>query len=112
MALVNLGRRFHRPGQAGARERKAVLRSSRVHITRELGVARLKKLEDGPKTNRKPRRPSVYYGNRGDEVLTEEKQGRGDGFSGEIGKRMGKRRLSRPRPWDCVWCALRFWNYF
>src|SRR6202035_4884255 len=51
-------------------ERKAVLRSSRIHITREL-VCSLEKLEDGPKTIVSASAIG-YYGNRGDEVLTEE----------------------------------------
>ena len=50
-------------------ERKASLRSSRVHITREL-VCALEKLEDGPKTILSASAIG-YYGNRGDEVLTE-----------------------------------------
>src|SRR6202022_955709 len=36
-------------GESWSEERKALIRSSRVHITRELGCA-LEKLEDGPKT--------------------------------------------------------------
>jgi len=51
-------------------ERKAVLRSSRVHITREL-ICALEKLENGPKTLVSASAIG-YYGNRGDEVLTEE----------------------------------------
>jgi uncharacterized protein len=45
-------------------ERKAVLRSSRIHITREL-VCSLEKLEDGPKTIVSASAIG-YYGNRGD----------------------------------------------
>ena len=56
-------------GQSWSEERKAVLRSSRVHITREL-VCSLEKLEDGPKTLVSASAIG-YYGNRGDEVLTE-----------------------------------------
>jgi len=51
-------------------ERKAILRSSRVHITREL-ICALEKLENGPKTLVSASAIG-YYGNRGDEVLTEE----------------------------------------
>jgi len=56
-------------GESWSEERKAVLRSSRVHITREL-VCALEKLEDGPKTLISASAIG-YYGNRGDEVLTE-----------------------------------------
>src|SRR5882762_2744825 len=56
-------------GQSWSEERKALLRSSRVHITREL-VCALEKLEDGPKTLISASAIG-YYGNRGDEVLTE-----------------------------------------
>src|SRR6266403_5630381 len=56
-------------GERWSQERKAVLRSSRVHITREL-VCALEKLEDGPKTLISASAIG-YYGNRGDEVLTE-----------------------------------------
>jgi uncharacterized protein (TIGR01777 family) len=58
-------------------ERKAVLRSSRIHITREL-VCSLEKLEDGPKTIVSASAVG-YYGNRGDEILTEESKP-GDDF--------------------------------
>jgi uncharacterized protein (TIGR01777 family) len=58
-------------------ERKAVLRSSRIHITREL-VCSLEKLEDGPKTIVSASAIG-YYGNRGDELLTEESKP-GDDF--------------------------------
>src|SRR5229473_3341639 len=64
-------------GESWTRERKAVLRSSRVHITREL-VCALEKLEDGPKTLVSASAIG-YYGNRGDEVLTEESKA-GDDF--------------------------------
>jgi len=56
-------------GERWSQERKAVLRSSRAHITREL-VCALEKLEDGPKTLISASAIG-YYGNRGDEVLTE-----------------------------------------
>ena len=56
-------------GLRWSEERKAVLRSSRVHITREL-VCALEKLEDGPKALVSASAIG-YYGNRGDEVLTE-----------------------------------------
>src|SRR6266853_4204100 len=56
-------------GASWSKERKALLRSSRVHITREL-VCALEKLEDGPKTLISASAIG-YYGNRGDEVLTE-----------------------------------------
>jgi len=56
-------------GESWSEERKAVLRSSRVHITREL-VCALEKLEDGPKALISASAIG-YYGNRGEEVLTE-----------------------------------------
>jgi hypothetical protein len=52
------------------KERKALIRSSRVHTTREL-VCALEKLNDGPKALVSASAIG-YYGNRGDEVLTEE----------------------------------------
>jgi uncharacterized protein (TIGR01777 family) len=58
-------------------ERKAILRSSRIHTTREL-VCALEKLEDGPKTLISASAIG-YYGNRGDEVLSEESKA-GDDF--------------------------------
>jgi uncharacterized protein (TIGR01777 family) len=64
-------------GESWSKERKAVLRSSRVHITREL-VCALEKLEDGPKTLVSASAIG-YYGNRGDEVLAEESKA-GDDF--------------------------------
>jgi uncharacterized protein len=64
-------------GESWSEERKALLRSSRVHITREL-VCALEKLEDGPKALISASAIG-YYGNRGDEVLTEEGKA-GDGF--------------------------------
>jgi len=64
-------------GKRWSEERKAVLRSSRVDITREL-VRSLKKLKDGPKTLVSASAIG-YYGNRGDEVLTEASKA-GDDF--------------------------------
>jgi uncharacterized protein (TIGR01777 family) len=58
-------------------ERKAILRSSRIHTTREL-VCALEKLEDGPKALISASAIG-YYGNRGDEVLSEESKA-GDDF--------------------------------
>src|SRR5947209_1081130 len=65
------------------KERKAALRSSRVHITREL-VCALEKLEDGPKTLVSSSAIG-YYGNRGDEILTEESKP-GDDFLGKLAR--------------------------
>jgi uncharacterized protein (TIGR01777 family) len=75
-ALVNLA------GASVASEtwnekRKAILRSSRIQITREL-VCAMEKLEDGPKTLVSASAIG-YYGNCGDEVLTEESKA-GDDF--------------------------------
>jgi uncharacterized protein (TIGR01777 family) len=64
-------------GESWSAERKAILRSSRIHITREL-VCALEKLEDGPKTLVSASAIG-YYGNRGDELLTEESKP-GDDF--------------------------------
>lgn len=64
-------------GERWSEERKAILRSSRVHITREL-VCALEKLEDGPKALISASAIG-YYGNRGDELLTEESKP-GDDF--------------------------------
>jgi uncharacterized protein len=75
-ALVNLAGASI-SDQTWSAERKAVLRSSRIHITREL-VCSLEKLEDGPKTIVSASAIG-YYGNRGDEVLTEESKP-GDNF--------------------------------
>ena len=58
-------------------ERKAILRSSRLHITREL-VCALEKLAEPPKALVSASAIG-YYGNRGDEVLTEESKA-GDDF--------------------------------
>jgi uncharacterized protein (TIGR01777 family) len=68
-ALVNLAGASI-AGASWSKERKALLRSSRVHITREL-VCAIEKLEDGPKTIVNASAIG-YYGSRGDEVLTEE----------------------------------------
>jgi uncharacterized protein len=62
-------------------ERKALLRSSRVHTTREL-VCALEKLSDGPKSLVSASAIG-YYGNRGDELLTEESQP-GDAFLARV----------------------------
>jgi uncharacterized protein (TIGR01777 family) len=75
-ALVNLaGASIAR--ETWSAERKAVLRSSRIHVTREL-VCALEKLEDGPKAIISASAVG-YYGNRGDELLTEESKP-GDDF--------------------------------
>jgi hypothetical protein len=75
-ALVNLAGAPIFAGSWSA-ERKAILRSSRVHITREL-VCALEKLEDGPKSVLSASAIG-YYGSRGDEVLNEESSA-GDDF--------------------------------
>jgi uncharacterized protein (TIGR01777 family) len=75
-ALVNLAGASI-ASESWSAERKAILRSSRIHITREL-VCALEKLEDGPKTLISASAIG-YYGNRGDEVLTEESKA-GDDF--------------------------------
>jgi hypothetical protein len=75
-ALVNLAGASI-ADESWSAERKAVIRSSRIHITREL-VCSLEKLEDGPKTIVSASAIG-YYGNRGDEVLTEESKP-GDDF--------------------------------
>src|SRR6266403_2045395 len=79
-ALVNLAGASI-AGSSWSKERKAVLRSSRVHITREL-VCAIEKLEDGPKTIVNASAIG-YYGNRGDEVLTEESKP-GDDFLAKL----------------------------
>ena len=79
-ALVNLAGASI-SGESWSAERKALLRSSRVHITREL-VCSLEKLEDGPKAILSASAIG-YYGNRGDEVLTEESKA-GDNFLGRL----------------------------
>jgi hypothetical protein len=68
-------------GESWSDERKAILRSSRVHITREL-ICALEKLQDGPKTLVSASAIG-YYGNRGDEVLTEESKPGAD-FLGRV----------------------------
>lgn len=79
-ALVNLAGASI-AGAPWTAERKALLRSSRVHITREL-VCALEKLEDGPKTIVSASAVG-YYGNRGDGVLTEESKP-GDDFLAKL----------------------------
>ena len=79
-ALVNLAGASI-AGASWSAERKAVLRSSRVHITREL-VCAIEKLEDGPKTIVSASAIG-YYGNRGDELLTEESKP-GDDFLAKL----------------------------
>src|SRR5258708_18270795 len=79
-ALVNLAGASI-AGANWSKERKAVLRSSRVHITREL-VCAIEKLEDGPKTIVNASAIG-YYGNRGDDVLTEESKP-GDDFLAKL----------------------------
>jgi uncharacterized protein len=79
-ALVNLAGASI-AGASWTPERKAVLRSSRVHITREL-ICSIEKLEDGPKTIVSASAVG-YYGNRGDELLTEESKP-GDDFLAKL----------------------------
>jgi uncharacterized protein (TIGR01777 family) len=79
-ALVNLAGASI-AGASWSKERKSLLRSSRVHITREL-VCAIEKLEDGPKTIVNASAIG-YYGNRGDEVLTEESKP-GDDFLAKL----------------------------
>jgi uncharacterized protein (TIGR01777 family) len=79
-ALVNLAGASI-AGAGWTPERKAVLRSSRVHITREL-ICSIEKLEDGPKTIVSASAVG-YYGNRGDELLTEESKP-GDDFLAKL----------------------------
>ncbi len=62
-------------------ERKALLRSSRVHTTREL-VCALEKLENGPKTLISASAIG-FYGNRGNDVLTEDSKP-GDDFLARV----------------------------
>jgi uncharacterized protein len=75
-ALVNLAGASI-ASETWSEKRKAILRSSRIQITREL-VCALEKLEDGPKALISASAIG-YYGNRGDEVLSEESKA-GDGF--------------------------------
>jgi uncharacterized protein (TIGR01777 family) len=79
-ALVNLAGASI-SDESWSAERKAVLRSSRIHITREL-VCSLEKLEDGPKAIVSASAIG-YYGNRGDELLTEESKP-GDEFLAKL----------------------------
>jgi uncharacterized protein (TIGR01777 family) len=79
-ALVNLAGASI-AGASWTPERKALLRSSRVHITREL-VCSIEKLEDGPKTIVSASAIG-YYGNRGDELLAEESKP-GDDFLAKL----------------------------
>jgi uncharacterized protein len=79
-ALVNLAGASI-AGAPWTSERKALLRSSRVHITREL-VCAIEKLEDGPKTIVSASAIG-YYGDCGDEVLTEESKP-GDDFLAKL----------------------------
>jgi hypothetical protein len=79
-ALVNLAGASI-AGASWTPERKALLRSSRVHITREL-LCSIEKLEDGPKTIISASAVG-YYGSRGDEVLTEESKP-GDDFLARV----------------------------
>jgi len=79
-ALVNLAGASI-AGASWSKERKALLRSSRVHITREL-VCAIERLEDGPKAIVNASAIG-YYGNRGDEVLTEESKP-GDDFLAKL----------------------------
>lgn len=67
--------------ESWSEEHKAILRSSRVHTTREL-ICALEKLEDGPKTLISASAIG-YYGNRSDEVLTEESKP-GDDFLARV----------------------------
>jgi uncharacterized protein len=75
-AVVNLAGASIAAG-SWSEERKAILRSSRLHITREL-VCALEKLAEPPKVLVSASAIG-YYGNRGDEVLTEESKA-GDDF--------------------------------
>jgi uncharacterized protein (TIGR01777 family) len=68
-------------GEQWSDERKALIRSSRVHITREL-VCSLEKLDAPPKIFVSASAIG-YYGNRGDEVLTEESKP-GDDFLARV----------------------------
>ena len=68
-------------GETWTGERKALIRSSRVHTTREL-VCALDKISDKPKALVSASAIG-YYGNRGDEVLTEESKA-GDDFLARV----------------------------
>ena len=79
-ALVNLAGASI-AGETWTEERKALIRSSRVHTTREL-VCAMEKLHGRPKTLLSASAIG-YYGNRGDEVLTEESKP-GDDFLSRV----------------------------
>jgi uncharacterized protein len=68
-------------GETWNAERKALIRSSRVHTTREL-VCALEKLSDRPRALVSASAIG-FYGNRGDEVLTEESKA-GDDFLAKV----------------------------
>lgn len=68
-------------GETWTEERKALIRSSRVHTTREL-VCAMEKLNDAPRVLISASAIG-YYGNRGDEVLTEESKP-GDDFLSRV----------------------------
>ena len=68
-------------GETWTGERKALIRSSRVHTTREL-VCALDKISDRPKALVSASAIG-YYGNRGDEALTEESKP-GDDFLARV----------------------------
>jgi uncharacterized protein len=68
-------------GEHWTKERKALIQSSRVHITREL-VCSLEKLDAPPKIF-VCASAIGYYGNRGDEALTEESKP-GEDFLGRV----------------------------
>lgn len=68
-------------GETWSKERKALILSSRVRTTREL-VCALDKLSEPPKTLVSASAIG-YYGNRGDEVLTEESKA-GDDFLARV----------------------------
>jgi uncharacterized protein len=68
-------------GESWSEERKAVIRSSRIHTTREL-VCALEKLRARPKVLVSASAIG-FYGNRGDEILTEESKP-SDDFLGRV----------------------------
>jgi uncharacterized protein len=68
-------------GESWSEERKALIRSSRIHTTREL-VCALEKLRARPKVLLSASAIG-YYGNRGDETLTEESKP-ADDFLGRV----------------------------
>ena len=79
-ALVNLAGASI-AGESWTAERKAVIRSSRIHTTREL-VCALEKLKARPKILVSASAIG-FYGNRGDETLTEESKP-GDDFLARV----------------------------